>query len=173
MDTAQIITQVIIALISTVATVVTTILVTKASLNKGSLGITSKLKARFTPKFRAYISLFFAVGMFLLTAISLYGLVSIPSLPTRLEVFLITFNFAGVLGFLFMTAGRFANLLNVLDAQRAERDKALLRGYEEEQMALLQPTIDKLRETLRTVDESRPELPADPPKKVDSHDSSS
>lgn len=155
MDKNQIINQVITAVI----TILTTIIVVRLSSSHGTWGVTSKLKAMFTPKVRAYMNLIFAAGMCVWNAITLYNLVNDTSLPSRLEVFLMMFNFTAVLGFFYLTITNFGKLILLLDRERAERDKALLREYEERQLAALKPRLDRLAEKIRKVDEEI----ADPP----------
>jgi hypothetical protein len=149
MDTNLLINQAVTAIV----TIVTTIIVVRLSHNQGKLDVTSKLKATFTPKVRAYMSLIFDVGMCAWLAVLLYQLVAETSLPTRPEVFFIVFNTLGVLGFFYLAAKHLGKLLNILDTQRAERDIARLLEHEENQLALLQPTADRLREQFRQLEE--------------------
>lgn len=75
MDRSQIITLVVNAVI----TILTTAVVTKLSLNKGSLGDISKLTAKVTPKVAAYIKLVLALLATGWLSVSLYRFVAAPN----------------------------------------------------------------------------------------------
>jgi hypothetical protein len=86
--------QIITLLVNAVVTIVTTAVVVRLSLNKGSIGIANKVKARLTPKLimkMILISSLLAVTYFVL---SLYWFISSnpDRLATRFEVFYISFT---------------------------------------------------------------------------------
>jgi hypothetical protein len=87
--------QIITLLVNAVITIVTTAVVVRLSLNKGKLGVTSKVKAKLTPKFKAYIKLILSLLIFICIILYLYWEIRKPALPTRLDVFGIVFNTIG------------------------------------------------------------------------------
>lgn len=95
MDRSQIITLVVNAVI----TILTTAVVTKLSLNKGSLGDISKLTARVTPKVAAYIKLVLALLATGWLSVSLYRFVAAPNQEsvTRADVLTISIYTAVIL----------------------------------------------------------------------------
>jgi hypothetical protein len=88
--------QIINLLVNAVITIITTAVVVRLSLNKGKLGITSKVKARVTPKVKAYVRLILSVLLLIIVSINLYRDVSKPGLPTRTDVLVIILSTASV-----------------------------------------------------------------------------
>jgi hypothetical protein len=130
--------------INAVLVIVTTAVVTRLSLNQGKLGVTSKLKARFTPKFRAYIKLIFSLLMFIVLALNLYLIVRTPGSPTRPEVLFIAFGYSGVLVWIWLSL-QFLKALTILKAEeKAQREREKW-----------QPLIDQIRETREIMEGTR------------------
>ena len=150
MDRSQIITLVINA----VVTIVTTIVVTRLSLNKGELGIASKLKARFTPKFRAYIALIFCLLLFIYIVSDMYLFISEPDAPpvNRRHVLRIIVGAAGIAIWLMLVFKALGNLITVTRDEKAR-----------EELERWRPVIEAADSTRRTIEASKDdaESPAD------------
>src|SRR5437868_6890151 len=82
----------IILLMNAVLTIVTTAVVVRLSLNKGSLGITKTIKTKLTPIVRGYIKAILSAALLTWSVIILYRYVSPSTTPTRYEVFVISMN---------------------------------------------------------------------------------
>jgi hypothetical protein len=158
-------------LITMVVTIVTTAIVTRLSLNKGSLGVATKLKARFTPKVKTYMA--YSFGLLLSLALVIYAVVwgyyffTEPNPPpvTRAEVAsMITNAVLGNLGSYLLVQMLF-NLVSFAKTNRRLREQEIERQREKELLAELEPVMDTLRETIRLANEDRIENP--PPKYPD------
>jgi succinate dehydrogenase hydrophobic anchor subunit len=119
MDKSQIITL----LINAVVTILTTAIVLRLSLNKGKLEVASKLKARFTPKVKAYIRLILSLLILVSMVMGMYYSLRDSSPPTRFDVFVVTFNTMGTMGWFFFTAYLFGRLLRIYDEEKQAQAK--------------------------------------------------
>lgn len=139
MDKYRIIELVMIA----VLTIVTTAVVTRLSLNKGRLGVTSKLKSRFTPKFRAYMKVIFSALIVILSLFYVIADAFNPSPPTRSSVLLTLIYYTAALTWLSLNAHFLRKLLDLKAEEKAQRER--------EQW---QPLIDTLKETTTSLREA-------------------
>jgi beta-lactamase regulating signal transducer with metallopeptidase domain len=163
MDKNQIITQAINALITMVTTIVTTIIVVRLS-TKGNLGVISKLKTRFTPKLRAYIELIVSAAFFIYLSSFAYRFFSAPNPPpvTRSQARGLILFVIGSFFWFFATVALAAKLVNIYGDEKEQKEKELRRKFDEEQAALLKPTIDKLNEAIRKSEEFDSQRMPDP-----------
>lgn len=113
--------------VNAVLTIVTTAIVTRLSLNKGTLGITSKLKARLTPKAVAYIKLLLTLLAVTWLSYSLYNFVETPNqtFATREDVLYIAINTVVIMvgcGHLIYTVVEISMLTQGPQAEPPEKD---------------------------------------------------
>jgi hypothetical protein len=148
--------------INAVLVIVTTAVVTRLSLNKGKLSVTQTLKARFTPRFKAYTKLSLSAVIFIVLTINLYSLVSNPALPTRYDVLSIVFNFTGVMGWLSLGLFFLKRLLafEAWEKTRLEQERwqPLLNDIKQE-TASLRETLDQAKEGAKEPRDSKSESP--------------
>jgi hypothetical protein len=150
--------QIINLLITMVVTIVTTAIVTRLSLNKGSLGVASTLKTRFTAKLKAYTILIFLLVVVICLTAWMYRYFSEPNQPpvSRLDVgFIFVISIATCMASYFVgyTIG---HIITLTGLERHQREQALLRAHEEAQLEALKPAIEHLQETIRLAREDRP-----------------
>lgn len=110
--------QIIILLINAVITMVTTAIVVRLSLNRGTLGVTSKLKERFTPKVKAYMLLIFSLFGSITEIINLILILNKTEPVSRGEVLTIClFTLAGAL-FIFNVAYNLGTIMGIKKNER-------------------------------------------------------
>lgn len=139
------INQIINLVITAVITIVITAAVTRLSLNKGRLGVTSKLKKRFTPKFRAYMRMILCLLMLIFSSFALFLLTILSSLPTRVDVLLIALYFALSFGSLLLTSYSLGTLLRVYRVERKRKEEALQRKAITRELEKSKPVPKNLR----------------------------
>jgi hypothetical protein len=87
-----------------VVTMVTTSVVMRLSLNNGTLGLTSTIKAMFTPIVSKYINLIGSLCFTIVEALNLFVLVNKSSPPSRADTFWINVHTLLLLAALGLTA---------------------------------------------------------------------